>query len=75
MVESHVHEVEDDAFLIIDGELTFDLPDGAAVAGPGTFVLVPPGVEHGFANHGTEPVGCSTSTLQAASTGGSGLTS
>ncbi len=56
VVESHVHEVEDDAFLIIDGELTFDLPDGAAVAGPGTFVLVPPGVEHGFTNHGTEPV-------------------
>ena len=56
VVESHVHEVEDDAFLIIDGELTFDLPDGPAVAGPGTFVLVPPGVEHAFTNHGTEPV-------------------
>ena len=55
VVESHVHEVEDDAFLIIDGELTFDLPDGPAVAGPGTFVLVPPGVEHGFTNRGTEP--------------------
>jgi mannose-6-phosphate isomerase-like protein (cupin superfamily) len=56
VVDRHVHEEEDDAFLILEGELTFDLDDGPVAAGPGTFVLVPPGVEHGFANRTSEPV-------------------
>jgi mannose-6-phosphate isomerase-like protein (cupin superfamily) len=56
VLESHTHEEEDDAFLILEGELTFDLEDGPVKAGVGTFVLVPPGVEHGFANHGSVPV-------------------
>jgi mannose-6-phosphate isomerase-like protein (cupin superfamily) len=56
VLEPHVHDEEDDAFLILEGELTFDLDDGPVAAGPGTFVLVPPGVEHGFSNHGSEPV-------------------
>jgi mannose-6-phosphate isomerase-like protein (cupin superfamily) len=56
VLEPHVHADEDDAFLIMEGELTFDLDDGPAAAGPGTFVLVPPGVEHGFTNHGSKPV-------------------
>ena len=48
--EAHVHADEDDAFFILDGELTFWV-DGDEVAAPtGTFVLVPPGVEHTFAN-------------------------
>jgi mannose-6-phosphate isomerase-like protein (cupin superfamily) len=50
-VERHVHEAEDDSFYILDGELTFLLADGEEVtAGAGTYVLVPPGVEHGFRN-------------------------
>jgi mannose-6-phosphate isomerase-like protein (cupin superfamily) len=51
-LESHVHADEDDAFYIVDGEITFALgEDGEeVVAGPGTFVLVPPGVRHGFRN-------------------------
>ncbi len=36
--------------------MTFVLGDERAVAGPGTFVLVPPGVEHGFANEAAVPV-------------------
>ena len=56
VLEPHVHTDEDDAFLIMEGELTFDLDDGPVAAGPGTFVLVPPGVEHGFTNYGSEPV-------------------
>ncbi len=56
VLEAHTHEEEDDAFLILEGELTFDLDDGPVAAGPGTFVLVPPGVEHGFTNHGSKPV-------------------
>jgi mannose-6-phosphate isomerase-like protein (cupin superfamily) len=46
----HVHADEDDSFLVLEGELTF-LVEGEEVAAPaGTFVLVPPGVEHTFAN-------------------------
>ena len=56
VLEAHVHHEEDDAFLILEGEMTFDLDEGAVAAGPGTFVLIPPGVEHGFRNEGRTPV-------------------
>jgi mannose-6-phosphate isomerase-like protein (cupin superfamily) len=56
VLEPHIHDQEDDAFLIIEGELTFMLADGEVSAPPGTFVLVPPGVEHGFRNDGDTPV-------------------
>jgi mannose-6-phosphate isomerase-like protein (cupin superfamily) len=55
-LEAHVHDGEDDAFYILEGELAFQFPDGDVSAGPGTFVLVPPGVEHGFRNDGPGPV-------------------
>jgi mannose-6-phosphate isomerase-like protein (cupin superfamily) len=48
--EPHVHEEEDDAFYVLDGELTFMLDDGDVAAPAGTFVLVPPGVSHTFRN-------------------------
>ena len=54
-LEAHVHDGEDDAFYIVEGELTFFFPDRDdedVRAGPGAFVLVPPGVEHGFRNEG-----------------------
>ena len=56
VLEEHVHAEEDDAFYILEGELTFTFGDEEAPAPPGTFVLVPPGVEHGFRNDGAEPV-------------------
>jgi mannose-6-phosphate isomerase-like protein (cupin superfamily) len=56
VLEQHVHADEDDAFYILQGELTFTFGDEEAPAPPGTFVLVPPGVEHGFRNDGAEPV-------------------
>ena len=55
-LEAHVHHDEDDAFYILEGELTFVLGDEEVAAPAGTFVLVPPGVEHGFRNDGAEPV-------------------
>jgi len=55
-LESHVHAAEDDAFYILEGEMTFIFGDEAVSAPPGTFVLVPPGVEHGFRNDGELPV-------------------
>ena len=47
---SHRHTDEDDSFYILEGELTFGVEGEEVVAGPGTFVLVPPGVEHTFRN-------------------------
>ena len=55
-MEQHAHDDEDDAFYVMEGELTFNLGDRDVVAPPGTFVLVPPGVQHGFTNHGEAPV-------------------
>jgi mannose-6-phosphate isomerase-like protein (cupin superfamily) len=52
----HVHAAEDDAFYIMEGEMTFTLGGEEVAAPPGTFVLVPPGVEHGFRNDGAVPV-------------------
>ena len=54
-IEAHVHADEDDAFYILEGDLTFVLGDEEVAAPAGTFVLVPPGVEHGFRNDGAEP--------------------
>jgi mannose-6-phosphate isomerase-like protein (cupin superfamily) len=54
--EMHEHPDEDDSFYILDGELTFLLDEGDVPAPTGTFVLVPPGVRHGFRNDGEKPV-------------------
>jgi mannose-6-phosphate isomerase-like protein (cupin superfamily) len=54
--ETHAHEDEDDAFYILDGELTFMLGEREVVAPAGTFVLVPPHVEHTFENRTDTPV-------------------
>ena len=51
-LEAHVHADEDDAFYILEGELTFTFGDEETAAPPGTFVLVPPGVQHSFRNAG-----------------------
>jgi mannose-6-phosphate isomerase-like protein (cupin superfamily) len=48
--EEHAHADEDDAFYVLDGELVFVLDEGEVRAPEGTFVLVPPGVSHTFAN-------------------------
>ena len=54
--ESHVHVDEDDSFYILSGEMIFEAAGEEVVASPGTFVLVPPGVEHTFRNDGEVPV-------------------
>jgi mannose-6-phosphate isomerase-like protein (cupin superfamily) len=54
--EAHVHTDEDDAFFVLDDEMTFLLGDEERAAPAGTFVLVPPGVEHTFENRTDHPV-------------------
>jgi mannose-6-phosphate isomerase-like protein (cupin superfamily) len=53
---AHVHDDEDDAFYVLDGELRFVVDGHEIVAPAGTFVLVPPGVSHTFANATSSPV-------------------
>ena len=57
-VEGHVHEGEDDSFLVVEGTLTLTVGDDRDVvrAGPGTFVLVPSGTFHALANDGSADV-------------------
>jgi mannose-6-phosphate isomerase-like protein (cupin superfamily) len=55
-LETHTHDEEDDAFYILEGEMTFIFDEKETPAPPGTFVLVPPGVEHGFRNDGDTQV-------------------
>jgi mannose-6-phosphate isomerase-like protein (cupin superfamily) len=53
---AHVHDDEDDAFYVLDGELAFLVEDEEVLATAGTFVLVPPGVLHTFENRTSTPV-------------------
>jgi mannose-6-phosphate isomerase-like protein (cupin superfamily) len=46
----HFHRRTDEAFYVLEGELTFHLDDSSVEAGPGAFVLVPHGVVHTFEN-------------------------
>ena len=51
--------------------MTFLSGRGGVAAPPGTFVLVPPGVEHGFRNDGDVPVRMFNIHAPPGSTGGS----
>ncbi len=53
-VDGHVHEAEDDSFLVVEGTLTLTVDDDRRQvrAEPGTFVLVPAGTFHALVNAG-----------------------
>jgi mannose-6-phosphate isomerase-like protein (cupin superfamily) len=42
----HAHPDSDDFFLVLKGNLTIELRDGAVTLGPGELYVVPRGVEH-----------------------------
>ena len=44
----HVHHDEDEAWYLLEGEATFWCGDETMQAGPGAFVFLPRGLEHGF---------------------------
>jgi quercetin dioxygenase-like cupin family protein len=44
----HVHEAEEEAFYVLDGELQVTCGDQTWTAGPGAFVFLPRGIPHGF---------------------------
>ncbi len=49
----HVHHGNEEAFYILDGEVDFTLEGETVRLGRGSFVLVPRGVAHTFANAGS----------------------
>ena len=48
-VTLHVHHSDDEAWHVLDGELTFRYADRTETVGPGTTVFVPAGVAHTYA--------------------------
>jgi mannose-6-phosphate isomerase-like protein (cupin superfamily) len=44
----HVHHREDEAFYLLDGEITVECGDRQWIAGPGDFVFLPHGIGHSF---------------------------
>ena len=51
----HRHTREDEAFYVMEGELTFLYGDRMLTAGPGTFVWGPRGVAHNFTGSSEKP--------------------
>jgi quercetin dioxygenase-like cupin family protein len=54
----HVHHDHADAFLVVEGELSIKLRVGSLDVQPGTLVLVPPDVVHGFDNDSGAAMRC-----------------
>lgn len=52
----HRHAQHDEGFYVVSGTATFTVGETVYDAPKGTFVMVPPGVPHTFANPGEEPV-------------------
>lgn len=51
----HVHHENDEATLVIEGELTIQLGDERHALGPGEFVNAPSGLPHTYRNSGDGP--------------------
>jgi quercetin dioxygenase-like cupin family protein len=56
----HLHRREDEAFYVIEGEITFHYDGEDFAAGPGTFVFLPRDVPHTFVVEGDTPARVST---------------
>ena len=55
-VPLHLHREAEEAFWILEGELTVHLQNRRLAAAAGAFVLIPRGTVHSIANRGTAPV-------------------
>ena len=55
-VPLHIHHTAEEAFYVLDGELTVFNEAEAISASTGSFVLIPRGVVHSIANRGAAPV-------------------
>ena len=51
----HIHRLEDEAFWVLEGELTMRCGDRTFLAGPGAYVFLPRNVPHTFVVEGKTP--------------------
>lgn len=51
----HIHSREEEAFFILEGEITFHVGERRFTAGPGMFANIPIGVLHAFRNESDRP--------------------
>lgn len=51
----HIHSREEEAFFILEGEITFTVNDEKIVAMAGTFANMPVGTPHSFKNESDQP--------------------
>ena len=51
----HVHGTIEEIFYVVEGEVRVRVGDRTVIGRPGDFVIVPPGVAHGFGNAGDQP--------------------
>ncbi|MEZ4501010.1 MAG: cupin domain-containing protein [Dehalococcoidia bacterium] len=51
----HVHRAEEEAFYVVDGAFDFRVADATVRGTTGSFLVVPRGTLHGFANAGSSP--------------------
>ena len=51
----HVHDAQDEAFVVLEGRVRFRVGELDVTVGPGASALAPRGVEHAFQVLGTEP--------------------
>jgi quercetin dioxygenase-like cupin family protein len=54
-VPFHVHDAEDEAFFVIEGEVTFECDEGIVHLRPGGYIHLPRGCRHGFRNETDKP--------------------
>lgn len=54
-VPMHIHEAEDEAFFVLEGEITLTSPEGERIAGEGSYIFLPRGVAHGYINASGAP--------------------
>ncbi len=52
-VDPHTHADHTDSFYVLEGEVEFFLDGAWHLSVPGTFVSIPPNIEHGFRPAGT----------------------
>jgi quercetin dioxygenase-like cupin family protein len=55
VIPPHVHANEEEAWYVVDGTVTFRIDGATHLAPAGSFVLVPRGIAHGFANESQAP--------------------
>jgi quercetin dioxygenase-like cupin family protein len=51
----HVHRVQEETFYVLDGECVWYVGGKVIRATPGTFLFIPPGVQHNITNVGEKP--------------------